>query len=320
MAYYFNTPPKIEETTTRIFTVEKGESVSAIAQRLKENQIIRSPILLQLISKIENTETNFKIGNYRIAKGLSTMEVHNLLVSGKEILKQVTIPEGWTSSRIAQYLEEEGITEKDAFLHSIQDRSILTDFSIDGTTAEGFLYPDTYRFAEDYPAEKIVRHMVDNFFENVKIIYPKFSEMTREELYNTVILASIVEREYRRSEEAAKIASVFENRINRGMRLESCATVGYVISEELGEPYPKTLTIEDTNIESDYNTYIKKGLPPSPICNPGMVALEAAFKPEQTDYLYFLLKNPETGEHFFSSSYRDHNQAKALYLKKLPQR
>ncbi len=320
MAYYLNAPPELENPEALIFEVKKGEPVSAIADRLKKKAIIRSSLLLRIISKLENTEKKFKIGNYRIDADKTTLEVHNLLVSGKEILKQVTIPEGWTSSRIAEYLENEGITGKEAFLHSIKDTGLLKDYRISGGTAEGFLYPDTYRFAEDYPAEKVVRHMVANFYENLETIYPKYKEMTREDIVRKVILSSIVEREYRRKDEAAIIASVFENRLDRSMRLESCATVGYVISEELGMPYPKTLTIEDTNRNSEYNTYIHKGLPPAPICNPGKVALKASFEPEETEYLFFLLKDPETGEHFFSSSYKDHNRAKSLYLKSIPQR
>jgi UPF0755 protein len=128
-------------------------------------------------------------------------------------------------------------------------------------------------------------------------------------------MASIIEREYRVREEAPLIASVFYNRLQFGAGLSSCATIGYIITEVRGEPHPDFLTYKDLEIESPYNTYKYAGLPPGAICNPGKTALDAAFNPENTDYWYFVLKNPETGEHYFSEDLNEHNKARRLYLK-----
>jgi UPF0755 protein len=134
-------------------------------------------------------------------------------------------------------------------------------------------------------------------------------------LRDRVVLASIVEREYRAPEEAPLMASVFYNRLNARMRLQSCATVAYVLTEELGRPHPESLTYGDLEVDSDYNTYARWGLPPGPISNPGRVALLAAFEPAETPFLYFVLRDPEAGRHEFSVSLDEHNEKKFLYLK-----
>ena len=125
-----------------------------------------------------------------------------------------------------------------------------------------------------------------------------------------------MEREYRLPKEAPLIASVFYNRLEHNIALSSCATVEYIITEVQGKKHPEYITYDDLRIKSPYNTYLNRGLPPTPICNPGAVSLEAAFNPPETDYLYFLLKDPETGEHHFSKRFAEHNNARVLYLKK----
>ena len=136
-----------------------------------------------------------------------------------------------------------------------------------------------------------------------------------EELHEKVIMASIVEREYRLIREAPIIASVFYNRLGVNMGLGSCATVEFIITEIEGKKHPEYLTYEDLEIDSPYNTYKYAGLPPGPICSPGEISLRAAFFPEDTDFWYFLLKDQDTGEHFFSKNDIEHNKAKRLYLK-----
>jgi UPF0755 protein len=130
-----------------------------------------------------------------------------------------------------------------------------------------------------------------------------------------VILASIVEREYRLASEAPLIASVFRNRLRYNIGLESCATIEYILTEIEGRPHPKFITKSDIEIDSDFNTYKWAGLPPGPISNPGRVALEAAFHTPETDYYYFVLRDPATGEHHFSGDLEEHNEAKYIYLK-----
>jgi UPF0755 protein len=130
--------------------------------------------------------------------------------------------------------------------------------------------------------------------------------MTARGIYDTVILASIVEREYRAASEAPLIAGVFANRLRQRWGLYSCATIEFIITEIQGKPHPEVITIEDTRIDNPYNTYIWMGLPPGPIANPGIVALNAAFNPAKTDYYYFRVDDAAQGTHHFSTDFSEH--------------
>jgi len=134
-------------------------------------------------------------------------------------------------------------------------------------------------------------------------------------MHKRIILASIVEREYRLSEEAPRIAGVFWNRLRIGMALQSCATVVYIITEIQGKPHPEILYNRDIEIKHPFNTYLNRGLPPGPIANPGMTALKAVFRPEASRYLYFRLLDPKTGKHYFSESLDEHIKAGSLAVK-----
>lgn len=298
------------------FDIKSGQSLKTISDNLEKDGFIRNALGMRLISKIKGTEQQMKTGKYRIEFSMNAVEIHNLIVSGVGLLYKVTVPEGFTSSKIATLLEEKGITTEEDFLAAIKDKSVLEKFNIPGDSLEGFLYPDSYLFPAEYPGAKIASVMVENFFEKLETIFPKYKSFTAEGILDKVVLASIVEREYRVPAEAPIMSSVFTNRLETRMYLGSCATVEYIITEIEKKPHPEYITWADTEIESAYNTYIKIGLPPGPISNPGKVALEAAFIPAKTDYLYFLLKNPETGEHFFSKSNSEHNQARVIYLKR----
>ena len=357
--YLYNRPSEGIPSEGAVFEVEEGQSLTAVSKRLAERGLIRSHYLLRGISRVERTGAAIKSGYYRIPPGMSTAEVHELLVRGEQTLHRVTIPEGLTISEIALEFEEENICGAEDFIAAAtsaetsgggasdesssgggasgESSSETEEPSHTGTpgggpvgyaellsgypipkgidSLEGFLFPDTYLFQRNFPAEKVVAHMIDTFFDNLREIAPGYTELSAEELYRKIIIASIVEREYRASDEAKKIASVFYNRLERGMRLQSCATVVYVLTEKQEKEHPKKLTYEDLEVESDFNTYTRGGLPPSPIANPGAVALEATFHPADTDYLYFLLQDPEDGRHTFSKTLSEHNEAYRLYIK-----
>ncbi|MFO8064332.1 MAG: endolytic transglycosylase MltG [Spirochaetota bacterium] len=315
VAYYLNQPPQEQGGSAVSFRIESGESLGRIAARLEKAGVIREDLLLRGISRLRGTQTAFQTGSYRLEPGQTTVRVHDYLTSGGQVLHKVTVPEGWTATDIAARLESRGITPADEFEKAIESRELLDAFSIEAESAEGFLYPDTYLFNQDYPAEKVARHMLSTFFGVLREIEPDIEEMDSQELFERVIVASIVEREYLTKEEAPKIASVFYNRLDGGYRLESCATVAYVMTEEQGLDHPEKLFYRDLERESPYNTYRNSGLPPGPISNPGKVALDAAFHPADTDYYYFVLEGPEADEHHFSKSLEEHNEAKVLYLK-----
>ena len=316
MFYYFNLP--VSKYDDEVFTieVEKGETLRSIAGKLEENHFIRSRQLMMVISKVWGTEQKMKSGQYGISKTMNTAEIHKMLVSGSAMLYKVTIPEGVTVSKIASILEAAKITDEESFLDAVENGEIIRKFNIASDSLEGYLFPDSYMFPQNYPAEKVVSYMVSNFFKKLAVIYPEYKNISSKDINNHVTVASIVEREYMIENEAPLIASVFFNRLNIRMHLGSCATVEYIITEILKKPHPEFLTYADIAIESDYNTYIRYGLPPTPISNPGKVALSAAFYPAETNYLYFVLKDRNSGEHFFSTRLSEHNDAKVLYLKK----
>ena len=313
--YKLNLPAETIPEEGAVVTVSSGESLGRIALNLEEKGIIRSALFLRLLSRLKGTEQQFKSGEYMVMPGMSALEVHNIIVSGSGILVKVTIPEGRTLSQTAEIIEAANITDAESFLKAAESRRIIEKYNIPGETLEGYLYPDSYLFSSGYSAEKAVEFMVENFFRNMEKIYPDYSSLTSEDIHEKVVLASIVEREYRVADEAPLMASVFKNRLEINMPLGSCATVGYVISEIQNKPHPEFLTYDDLKIESEFNTYIRYGLPPAPICSPGKVALNAAFYPADTDYLYFLLKDRITGRHYFSRRLSEHNQARILYLK-----
>jgi UPF0755 protein len=313
--YHLNSPSPQIPGGGSVFKVLRGENLSAIAERLEREGLVRSGLLLIAYSRVTDTETAFKNGYFRILPGDSMTDVHDLLVSGYQEEVKLTIPEGWTLKAIARSVEEKGIAPKEEFLLAASSQALLDQFGIPAENLEGYLFPDTYYFPRAYPAYGVVEEMVANFFQRLGEIAPKELELDRAELHRKVIVASIVEREYRRAEEAPLIASVFYNRLKYNIGLESCATLEYIITDIQDKPHPAFLTAEDKRIDSPYNTYKWAGLPPGPISNPGAVALEAAFQPADTEFYYFVLRNPKTGQHYFSEDLQEHNWAKYYYLK-----
>lgn len=244
------------------------------------------------------------------------MRVLSELVSGQQVLYKVTIPEGYTISRIASILHLERVCQAQDFIEAAHNRVLLDRLGINAGSVEGYLYPDTYLFPHNYPADKVIAYMVKTFREKLAGIYPAFAELSAEALHEKVTLASIVEREYRIPEEAPLMASVFYNRLNQHYRLESCATVVYILTEILGKKNPEgAITFADTQIQSPYNTYKHSGLPPGPIANPGDVALHAVFSPASSDYMFFRIIEPVTGRHHFSKTYEEHLNASKFSIK-----
>ena len=301
---------------TVVFTVEKGEHLPSIAQRLEEQRLIKSALFLRILAKLDKTENSFKSGQYSLSAAMTPRQIQNLLVAGTGINIKVTIPEGITLNRIAAILEDAELARADEFIAAAHDKELLSQYFITADSAQGYIFPDSYLFHKGLTAKTVLCAMLDTFYAKVDSFCPGWRSMTPEEIYSKVVLASIVEREYRLPKEAPLIASVFYNRLEHNIALSSCATVEYIITEVQGKKHPEYITYDDLRIDSPYNTYLNRGLPPTPICNPGAVSLEAAFNPPETDYLYFLLKDPETGEHYFSKRFSEHNNARVLYLKK----
>ncbi|AYE36558.1 endolytic transglycosylase MltG [Borrelia turcica IST7] len=313
--YFLNSSP-FESELLYEFEVQKGWGVKRIARELKRQGFIRSEKLLVAISYLFDSDKNFKEGKYLISRNFSTFDVYKELLKGSPALDiSVTIPEGYTARRIALKLSKFGIIDDvQSFVDLINDARFINELGLDYYSLEGFLFPDTYKFYKDMDMKEIIRVFVGNFFSKLISMGIDYKSYSSEDLYHRVIIASIVEREYRVKSEAAVMASVFYNRIKSNMALQSCATVEYIITEELKRPHPRRIYFSDLEIKSDYNTYVNRGYPPTPISNAGAVSLRAAFFPDKTNYLFFVLKNPKTGTHKFSSGYSDHLLAANSYI------
>jgi UPF0755 protein len=299
-----------------VFTVEKGDSASAIGLSLERRGFIRSALAFHLLARVEGEGASLQAGSYRIDPGMGARDILSMLVSGRQAMTKVTVPEGYTISQTAALLQELGVAGADDFMAAARSRPLLAELGIPGDSAEGYLFPDTYFFSSDFPAEKVVRAMAAAFSKRLASI-PESASLSPDELRERIIVASIVEREYKDAEEAPLMASVFYNRLKIGMALQSCATVVYVITERQGKSHPEVILDRDLKIKDPYNTYAQRGLPPGPISNPGLTALDAAFRPARTPYLYFRLTDNASGKHHFSETLEEHIDARKLYIKRV---
>jgi UPF0755 protein len=319
---YFNSPVQPEnlpELTADIegirkaedgayyFDVRRGESSQSVGLRLERAGLIKNRYFWNLLCRWKKEQ--IKTGVYRLEIPANQLAIHQLLVSGKQILYRVTVPEGVTIKKTAGILEEAGICSSEDFLEAARDPEIINSYRIPNASMEGYLFPDTYLFPSGYPVSLVVKAMADNFYARIEEIDPAVKKLSSNDLNEKVIIASIVEREYRISEEAPLMAGVFYNRLKINMALQSCATVEYIITEIQGKPHPLVILNKDLEIRDPYNTYIRPGLPPGPISAPGIVALRAAMFPEKTDYFYFRLNDPEAGRHYFSKTLDEHISA-----------
>jgi UPF0755 protein len=299
-----------------IFAVERGEAAGAVARRLESAGLIRSSLAFRALAKIRGVDSSIKAGSYRVMPGMGAAGLLDDLVAGRQALVRVTVPEGLTLSQIAVLLDGLGIAGKAEFVFACRDPAFTSELGLRASSLEGYLFPDTYLLPVAFGPREAARAMVDAFKSRVSSI-PEAAALSPSELHSRVVLASIVEREYRLPEEAPLMASVFYNRLRIGMALQSCATVVYVITEKLGKPHPEQLFDRDIRIPDSYNTYLHPGLPPGPISNPGLTALLAAFRPAATKYLYFRLVDEERGSHHFSASLEEHVGARSLLVKKV---
>jgi UPF0755 protein len=292
----------------QIFIVHKGSTLREVIDDLEKKGIIANKTPLLLWNKFSGHGARIKAGEYRLNSGMAPLGVLQILSKGSIITHPVTIPEGFTIKQIAEELEKKGLADRARFSALAGDPDVVKSYGISGPSLEGYLYPDTYRFGRGQPAISIIDVMVKRFFEVTKPLEERVGEsgMT---LQQVITLASLIEKETGQREERAVIASVFLNRLKRGMRLESDPSVIYGIRDFNGN-----LTRKDLGEATPYNTYVINGLPSGPIANPGEESIKAVLYPADTDYLYFVSKN--NGSHHFSKTLREHNRAVKIYQRK----
>lgn len=303
----------VDETVSVKIQVPVGRTIRSVSHELEAEGIIRSELAFYVAARFADVQ--MKAGTYRLSSDMSVADIFNQLQSGRQDYLAVSIPEGLTVSKVAVLLEGKEVVPADDFLAVAHDSRLLDEYGIPADSFEGYIFPDTYFFNPGMTAEAVLRMMVDTFFDRIASV-EVLSHATADELFRVVTLASIVEREYRVASEAPLIASVFTNRLERNIGLYSCATVEYIITEQEGRPHPDRITNKDLELDSPYNTYKWAGLPPGPISNPGLVALNAAANPPETSYYFFRLTDSSAGTHYFSESLEEHVDAGRIYTKR----
>ena len=314
----------------REFKISDGDTWNSLGLRLKNENLIRSllwyKIQLQIQLRLQKRPITLKAGSYIWPRFLNTQELIAFFqIAQPQKTYSVTIPEGFSRRQVALLLEKNAILSAEDFLKESSNIAkyaakynlpLPLEYSTqpEQFTLEGFLFPDTYFLPKTFSAEKMVELMLKNFIQNLEKIVPSWRDISSEQLYQKLVLASIVQKEYRATEEAPIIASVFLNRLKQRIKLESCATIVYVLTEELGLPHPNRILFKDLEHVSPYNTYLNQGLPPQPIASVGRIALNAVFHSAKTDYLFFVVKDAAKGTHTFSASLDDHNAAREAYL------
>lgn len=304
---YFVQPADISGSE-QVFIVEEGMTLGKVAVELEQEGIIKNRQFFLLWARLKGYGKRIKAGEYILSPAMAPVKIFDMLTRGVIITHPVTFPEGFSVEQIGETLAQNINVDKSAFLSLAHDPAILERHGISGSSLEGYLYPDTYNFSMTQSPRSIIDVMTGRFNEVISPLREKIEDsgMTLDEV---VTLASVIEKETGRADERPLIASVFLNRLKKGMRLESDPTVIYGI-----EDFNGNLTRDDLREYTPYNTYVIRGLPPGPICNPGMESIRAVLYPADTDYLYFVSKND--GSHYFSKTLEEHNRSVRTYQKR----
>lgn len=288
------------------FKIPPGTAAQQVGKQLETAGLIRSywAWRVWLMSlQFRKQSDSLQAGTYQLSATSSLPEIGNKIIQGKTVKTRFTIPEGWTQKDMGAYFEELGYFSQAEFITATRnfDRSQHSWLPEDLPHLEGFLYPDTYQLPRDRATpEFIVNLMLDQF---AKVALPLYDPQNSPySLKEWVILSSIVEKEAVIAEERSRIAAVFAERLERGMRLGADPTVEYGLNIKQTEQTP--LTLQQVNTPSPYNTYLNSGLPPTPIASPGKPALEASLNPPDTDYLFFVARYD--GSHVFSKTFAEH--------------
>lgn len=287
-----------------VYEVQFG-SLRSHLQYLEQQKIVRNAFITEVYARLTG-KTVVQKGEYQFSGMMSSREVLNMLGSGKSVSRPITFKEGINIFEMADLIQAKGIATKKDFINKVQDAELIQELlGAKYSSLEGYLYPETYFYQKGMSVETLIRAQVRQYLAAVQKIAPDLNNNPT--LRNKMTtLASMVEKETGASEERPAIASVFYNRIKKGMKLQSDPTIIYGIALEKGDLI-RNIKRSDILHKSAYNTYVIKGLPIGPIANPGIEALRAVMKPATTEYLYFVSMNE--GRHYFSKTYEEHNKA-----------
>lgn len=302
-------PKDPNNTTDVIVEVPSGSTTKSIGNLLESKGIIKTEDAFIAKVKELSASNDLKAGTYRFTQAMSVEEIVNIIANGQVYAERIkiVIPEGYEVRQIIDRLEKSGLINRAEFenelINGVFDYPFIA--SLDRSTRlEGYLFPATYQFPKNITEHDIINQMLKAFDKAFDHAYYEKAKSINMSVEEVITIASIIEREAMVAEERVVVSSVFHNRLDKPMRLQSCATVQYILGER-----KEVLSIKDTKINSPYNTYRISGLPPAPIASPGKAAIEAALNPAQTDFLFFVTTNNGDGSHYFSRTLEEHNAA-----------
>lgn len=297
--------------TSKIFEIQKGEGNAQIASHLQEEGIISNKIYFYFYLRTHHLTNKILPGNYQLSGALTIPEIAIILTEQKNEFLKITFPEGWTMKQMADRLTANQLPGQD-FLAIAQTppTELLAKFDFllslpKGASLEGYLFPDTYFFSKDAMGSGIVQKMLNNFGEKMTPEIREEITGQNKKIFEIITMASLVESEVQSAADRKIVSGIFWNRIAKGQRLQSDATLTYILDDKTDKH-----TLEQTKINSPYNTYANLGLPPGPISNPSLEAIDAAIHPAATQYNYFLTADGQT---IFSKTFEEHSANKVKY-------
>ncbi|MES3038501.1 MAG: endolytic transglycosylase MltG [Bdellovibrionota bacterium] len=307
-----------------VYDLKPGTSFWKMTQELEDLGVWKSAKLVRLYAKINKRAARIKIGEYEISGQQSPRQILELFTSGKGKPRVVTIPEGDNIVDVANAVELAGLATKDVFLRAARNPELIQKYiGVKADSFEGYLFPETYNFSKYTTVESILQAMVAQFesqYQRALAEVPASERPSRIkdwDRHRIVTMASLIEKETGAPQERPMISSVFFNRLDQGMKLQTDPTILYGKFVASGS-MPNNISKADLLAPSTYNTYVIFGLPPGPICNPGLDAMKAALRPVISKNLFFVSKND--GTHVFTENYKAHEKAVNFYQKDARQR
>lgn len=305
-AWWLLVPTPLIESGAKVVEIAPQQGVLSVAHRLATEGVIRSRLGFVLLAFLKGSAGSLKAGEYEIPRSANSVQILGFLEEGKVKQHVVLFPEGGTVQNLAQILQAERLARAENVLRLSRDPLFLRTLGIEAPSLEGYLFPDTYRFFKGLASEEMLARMVGRLRAQVTDDLLAQAEARGLTVHELLTLASIIEREAVIPQELPLISAVFWNRLKREMPLQADPTVQYAVGKDR-----QALTREDLRVESPFNTYRVRGLPPGPIASPGKAAILAVLNPAKVNYLYFV--SMDDRRHVFSTTLEQHNSAVARY-------
>jgi len=304
----FYKPANANDTTVRLIEIEPDRGFAEICAKLQAASVVRSCWSLGVLARIREIDTIIKAGEYELTPAMTPRQILEKMAKGDVFKRIVVVREGETIWNLGELVEKAGLVPRAEFNRTLVDKKLLAQAGILAETFEGYLFPDTYQFSRPIKPQQIIWRMLERGEVGWKEEYTKRADELHLTRHEILTLASIIEKESGNVEEQPVVSSVFHNRLDQGMRLQSDPTVIYGIPDFNGN-----LTRENLQTPSPYNTYVNFGLPPGPIANPGESAIKAALYPAQTPFIFFVANGQ--GGHVFATTLQEHNENVRKYQK-----